>query len=189
VAVLGVITVGILPGLGIAVVLSLLRFIWGASRLSLWRLGPVPGKDHTYEVIGRSSVSISVPGLEILRLDGPLFFANILRFRDEVRRLLSGSPPPNAILLNLHANFGIDLSATDTLLGLVVEAEKTNTEILFAELQNPVHQMLRRCGLLDRIGENHVFLTVDDAVQDYLKRHATCYAGVEGGVPSALGEA
>ena len=183
------ITLGILPGLGLAVMLSLLRFIWGASRLSLWRLGPVPGKDHTHEVIGRSSVSISVPGLEILRLDGPLFFANILRFRDEVRRLLSGSLPPNAILLNLHANFGIDLSATDTLLGLVVEAEKTNTEILFAELQNPVRQMLRRCGLLGRIGENHVFATVDEAVQDYLKRHAACHAGVEGEVPSALGAA
>ncbi|MBV8088488.1 MAG: SulP family inorganic anion transporter, partial [Alphaproteobacteria bacterium] len=60
VALLGVITVGILPGLGIAVVLSLLRFIWGASHLSLSRLGPVPGKEHSYEVIGRSSI----PGLE-----------------------------------------------------------------------------------------------------------------------------
>jgi sulfate permease, SulP family len=188
VALLGVITVGILPGLGIAVVLSLLRFIWGASHLSLSRLGPVPGKEHSYQVIGDASALNSIPGLEILRLDGPLFFANALRFRNEVRLLLSGRTAPKAILVNLHANFGIDLSATDTLLGLVTEAEKTNTEVLFAELQDPVRQMFRRCGLLDRVGENRVLPTVDDAVQNYLNRYpAARHAHVAAGFSSALG--
>jgi SulP family sulfate permease len=154
-------------------VLSLLRFIWGASHLSLSRLGPVPGKEHSYQVI--EDALDSIPGLEILRLDGPLFFANALRFRNEVRLLLSGSTPPKAILVNLHANFGIDLSATDTLSGLVAEAEKTNAEVFFAELQDPVRQMFRRSGLLDRVGENRLFPTVDDAVQDYLKRHAAAH--------------
>jgi MFS superfamily sulfate permease-like transporter len=169
VALLGVITVGILAGLGIAVVLSLIRFIWGASHLPLSRLGPVPGGEHSYQVIGDALNSI--PGLEILRLDGPLFFANALRFRNEVRLLLAGKTTPKAILVNLHANFGIDLSATDMLSGLVAEAEKTDTEILFAELQDPVRQMFRRSGLLDRVGENRLFPTVDDGVQDYLERH------------------
>ena len=187
VALLGVITVGILPGLGIAVVLSLLRFIWAASCLSLSRLGPVPGNEHSYEVIGRSSDCGSIPGLEILRLDSPLFFANALRFRNEVRLLLSDGASPNAILLNLHANFGIDLPATDTLLGLVAEAENTNTEILFAELQDPVRQMFRRCGLLDRLGENRLSATVDEGVQDYLERHpAALRANVTADFPAAL---
>ena len=57
------------------------------------------------------------------------------------------------------------------LLGLVAEAKKTNTEILFAELQDPVRQMFRRCGLLDRVGEDRLFPTIDDGVQDYLKRY------------------
>jgi len=135
VALIGVITVGILPGLAIAIALSLLRFIWGASHLSVSRLSPVPGKEHTYDNIGRSPERIPVQDLAILRLNGPLFFANALRFRNEVRSLLSGSTPLRAILLDLHANFGIDLSSTDTLLGLVAEAEKTNTELLFAELR------------------------------------------------------
>jgi high affinity sulfate transporter 1 len=173
VALLGVITIGILPGLAIAIVLSLLRFIWAASHLSISRLGPVPGREHAYDIIGRSPEWGPIPGLEILRLDGPLFFANALRFRDEVRSLLVRDAPPQAILLNLHANFGIDLSSTDVLLGVVTDAERTKTEILFAELQDPVRQMLRRCGLLDRIGENRLFLTVDDGVQDYLGRHPT----------------
>jgi sulfate permease, SulP family len=171
VALIGVITIGILPGLAIAIALSLLRFIWGASHLSVSRLSPVPGKEHTYDNVGRSPERSSVQDLAILRLNGPLFFANALRFRNEVRSLLSGSTPLQAILLDLHANFGIDLSSTDTLLVLVAEAEKTKTELLFAELQDPVHQMFRRCGLLDRVGEDRFFLTLDEAVQDYLDRH------------------
>jgi len=187
VALLGVVTVGILPGLATAIVLSLLRFIWGASHLSVSRLGPVPGRAHAYDVIGQSPEWAPIPGMEILRLNGPLFFANALRFRDEVRSRLSDTTPPQAILLNLHANFGIDLSSTDMLLGLVAEAERTETEILFAELQDPVRQMFRRCGLLDRVGENRFFLTVDDGVQDYLERHpAADRVTIETGVPRAL---
>ena len=107
---------------------------------------------------------------------------------NEVRLLLSGGTSPKAILVNLHANFGIDLSATDMLSGLVAEAEKTDTEILFAELQDPVRQMFRRCGLLDRVGENRLFATVDDGVQDYLNRHrAARYRGVAAGLRSAGG--
>ena len=169
-ALLGAITVGILPGLLIAIVLSLLRFIWGASHVSVSRLCPVPGREHTYDDMGRSPEWCPIRGLEILRVNGPLFFANAPRFRNEVRSLLSSSAPLRAILFDLHANFGIDLSSTDMLLGLVAEAEKTRTEILFAELQDPVYHMFRRCGLLDRIGEDRFFLTVDDGVQYYLRR-------------------
>jgi MFS superfamily sulfate permease-like transporter len=97
-----------------------------------------------------------------------LFFANALRFRNEVRSLLSASKPPQAILIDLHANFGIDLSSTDTLLELVAEAEETKTEIMFAELQDPIRHMLRRGGLR----ENRWFSTIDDGVQDYLRRHS-----------------
>src|SRR5215471_16520662 len=169
-ALFGVVTLGILQGLGVAVVLSLVRFIWGASHLSISRLRPVPGREHSYGD-GRYSAVSPIQGLEILRLNGPLFFANALQFRNEVRSLLSGRIPLQAILINLHANFGIDLSSTDTLLGLVAEAEKTETEVLFAEIQDPVRHMFRRCGLLERIGEDRLFPTVDDGVQDYLNRH------------------
>jgi len=171
-ALLGVVTVGILLGLAIAIGLSLLRFIWSASHLSVSRIYPVPGREHTYGVVEFSAKSSPIQGLEILRLNGPLFFANALRFRNEVRSLLSASKPPEAILIDLHANFGIDLSSTDALLGLIVEAEKTKTEIMFAEIQDPVRHMFRRVGLIDRVGENRWFPTVDDGVQDYLRRHS-----------------
>jgi sulfate permease, SulP family len=103
VALLGVITVGILPGLAIAIVLSLLRFIWAAGHVSVSRLCPVPGREHTYDNMERSPEWGPIQGLEILRLNGPLFFANALRFRNEVRSMLSSSAPLQAILFDLHA--------------------------------------------------------------------------------------
>jgi MFS superfamily sulfate permease-like transporter len=99
----------------IAIVLSLLRFIWGASYISVTRLRPVPGKGNTYGNIEHPAERSPIQGLEILRLNGPLFFANALRFRNEVRSLLSGSNPLKAILINLHANFGIDLLSKQNL--------------------------------------------------------------------------
>jgi len=112
---------------------------------------------------------------------------HVAEFRNEVRSLLSASSPPQAILIDLHANFGIDLSSTDMLLGLVAEAEKTSTEIVFAELQDPVRNVFRRCGLLDLVGENHLFQTIDDGVQDYLRRHpAVVRSGIELSFPLAL---
>ena len=50
-------------------------------------------------------------------------------------------------------------------------ANDTEIDSLFAELQDPVRHVFQRCGLLQRVGEDRLFLTVDDGVQDYLKRH------------------
>jgi hypothetical protein len=58
------------------------------------------------------------------------------------------------------------------LLGLVAEAETAKTEILFAELQDPVRQMFRRSRLLDRVGEQRLFASVDEGVRDYLPLQA-----------------
>jgi hypothetical protein len=60
-------------------------------------------------------------------------------------------------------------------LTLIAEAEKTGTEILFAELQDPVRNMFRRCGLLDRVGEHRLFASIDDGVQDCLKRYPAAW--------------
>ena len=171
VALLGVIGIGILPGLLLAVVVSLLRFVWGASHLSVSHLCPVPGKEHVYDAVDRLPESRPIPGLAILRLNGPLFFANTSRVRNEVRVLLNDANPPEAVLRDLHANFGIDLSSADMLLGLVAEAEKSKTEILFSEIQDPVRHMFGRSGLLDRVGGDRLFPTIHDGVQDFLQRH------------------
>lgn len=170
VALLGVLAINILPGLLLAVVLSLWRLIWGASHLSISLLGQIPGRKAVYGNLRHHPEYRPIPGLAILRPDGPLFFANAQQLRDEVRALLHHEPRPAAILLDLHANPRLDLTSLDILWGLLAEARQVRVELLFAELAAPVRDLCYRSGLLAEVGEARFFHTLDEAVQDFLRR-------------------
>jgi SulP family sulfate permease len=171
-ALLGVVAINILPGLLLAVVLSLWRLIWHASRLSISLLGQVPGKKAVYGNVRHHPEYRAVPGLAILRPNGPLFFANAQRLKDEVQALLHDQPRPDAILLDLHANPGLDLTTLDIVWGLQAEARQAGVELLFSELAAKVSDLFYRSGLLAEVGEPRFFHTLDEAVQDFLLRHA-----------------
>ncbi len=171
VALLGVVAIGILPGLLLAVLLSLWRLIWRASLLAISLLGQVPGKKAVYGNLRHHPEYRPIPGLAILRPDGPLFFANAQQLRDEVQALLHHEPPPASILLDLHANPGLDLTTLDLLWGLLTEAQQLGVELLFSELAAPVRDLFKRSGLLAAVGEARFFHTLDEAVQDFLRRH------------------
>jgi SulP family sulfate permease len=172
VALLGVVAINILPGLLLAVLLSLWRLIWRASHLSISLLGQVPGKKAVYGNLRHHPEYRPIPGLAILRPDMPLFFANAQQLRDEVRAVLYGPPPPTAILLDLHANPRLDLTTLDILWGLLAETRQVRVELLFSELGAPVRDLFFRSGLLAEVGEARFFHTLDEAVQDFLCRHA-----------------
>jgi high affinity sulfate transporter 1 len=171
VALLGVLAIDILPGLLLAVLLSLWRLIWRASHLSISLLGQVPGQMAVYGNLRHHPEYRPIEGLAILRPAGPLFFANAQQLRDEVQALLHHQPPPAAILLDLHANPSLDLTTLDILWGLLAEARQAGVELLFAELAAPVRDLFSRSGLLAAVGEARFFRTLDEAVQDYLGRH------------------
>ena len=88
----GVLALGVLPGLGIAVGLSLAILIYRASRPHAAVLGRVPG-EHTYTDVARHPENESFPGLLIFRLDGQLFFANAGLAVDRLNELLNATPP------------------------------------------------------------------------------------------------
>ena len=166
-ALLGVVAINILPGLLLAVVLSLWRLIWHASRLSISLLGQVPGKKAVYGNVRHHPEYRGVPGLAILRPNGPLFFANAQHLKDEVQARLRDQPWPDAILIDLHANPGLDLTTLDIVWGLQAEAWQAGVELLFSELAARVRDLFYRSGLLAEVGEARLFHTLDEAVQDF----------------------
>jgi SulP family sulfate permease len=151
-ALVGVIAIEILPGLLIAVVLSLLMLVWRASRPLGSVLGKVPGEEGGYSSIERHPENRIVPGLVIFRFDRPLFFANEVPLRDLVRGLLKRDPPPTMIILDLQLCPDLDISAVDMLLKLVDEAGAAGIEVVFAEVIAAVREILRRSGLLEKVG-------------------------------------
>ena len=168
----GVLTVDVLPGLIIAVVVSLLVLVYRASRPHTAQLGRTAG-DDTYRDIERYPEAETVAGLVIFRFDSELFFANANFFKDRVRQLVATSEPPaRALLIDAEAIYDLDTTAADTLEELRSELASTGVELLMARVHGPVRDMLRRSGLEESIGPARIHATVRAGVEDYLKRHA-----------------
>ena len=107
-----------------------------------------------------------VPGVLIVRADGALYFANALTIRDRVKAMLEEmQPPPKAVIIDASAQDQIDLTSSDMLKSLVKELQGKGLAVYMADVHAPVREFSRKTGLLDLIGEDHLFPTVELAVQ------------------------
>jgi len=172
IALLGVVAIDLVPGLILAVFLSIVMVVYIASRPNVAMLGMDPSQPHNFAESANHPEAKPIPGLLMFRFDSPLFFANANVTRSQVRNTVSATtPPPKAVLFDIGSSYGLDFTSLDMLQNLIGELETAKIEVLLAEVRTPVHERLRRSGLLEKIGENRIFSTVDSAVQDYLSRH------------------
>jgi MFS superfamily sulfate permease-like transporter len=162
-AFLGVVLLGVLPGIAIAVGLSILNVF----RRAWWpydtQLGRVEGLEGYHDVHSYPQAE-HLPGLVIYRFDGPLFFANAKTFRDEVRRLAKAGPPPTWILIAAEPMTDVDTTASDVLEGLDETLNAAGISLVFAELKDPVRAKIERYGLTRTINPDHFFPTIESAV-------------------------
>ena len=162
-AFLGVVLLGVLPGIAIAVALSILnvfRRAWWPHDTELGRVESLEGYHdvHTHPEAQR------LPGLVIYRFDAPLFFANATTFRDKVRRLAKADPPPSWILIAAEPMTDVDTTASDVLEELDQALNAAGISLVFAELKDPVRQKIERYGLTRTIDPHHFFPTLESAV-------------------------
>ncbi|MFC4909532.1 SulP family inorganic anion transporter [Actinomadura gamaensis] len=165
-AFLGVALLGVLPGIAVAVGLSILnvfRRAWWPYETVLGRTEGLPG----YHDVRSHPAAEQLPGLVIYRFDAPLFFANARTFRAAVTRLASGPPPPAWIVIAAEPMTDVDTTAADMLRQLHGELDAKGVTLAFAELKDPVRDRLERYGLLDRLDARRLFPTLDAAVDTY----------------------
>lgn len=162
---LGVTTIDVLPGLVIGVAAMLLLVIYHASRPQIGSLGRVPGEPGAYGEIGRHPDYDRIPGLIVLRLEAPLFYANATPVRDRVKTLVGMAvPPPSALIIDLGSNERLDITSAEMLTGLVDTMHSAGIDVALADVRQPVIRMAQRSGLAKRLGENRIFHTIDEAV-------------------------
>ena len=162
-AFLGVALLGVLPGIAIAVGLSILnvfRRAWWPYDTELGRVEGLEGYHDVHSYPGAQHL----PGLVIYRFDGPLFFANAKTFRDEVRRLARADPPPTWILIAAEPVTDVDTTASDVLEQLDEELNTHGISLVFAELKDPVRLKIERYGLTRTIDPRHFFPTIEAAI-------------------------
>ena len=171
VAFLAVVLFGALPGILIAVGLSLVAFIrraWVPYDAVLGRVAGYKG----YHDVGRHPDARLVPGLLLYRWDAPLFFANAPTFRERVLQVVDDAEEtPRWLAVAAEPITDVDTTAADMLEELITELARRGTELHFAELKGPTKDRLAKYGIFARLGPDHFHPTVGSVVSDYLKRH------------------
>jgi high affinity sulfate transporter 1 len=165
-ALAGVLLIDVLQGMIIGVVASLLFVVYKTCRPHISSLGRVPGVPGAYSDLTRHPENTPVPGVLIVRVDTQLYYANALTVRDRVKAMIAElAAPPRAVIFDSAAWDVIDVTSTDVLQGMVKELHGNGIDVYLAEVHAPVLAYGRQTGLLDAIGEDHVFPTVDAAVR------------------------
>jgi high affinity sulfate transporter 1 len=164
----GVAVFGVVPGIGLAVVLAVLEFLWDAWRPHFAVLGRVDGV-RGYHDVSRYPGARRVPGLVLFRWDAPLFFANAELFHERLLEAVANSPTPvRRVVVAAEPVTSVDLTSADMLVELEHALQTSGIELDFAEMKDPVKDKLRRFGLLERFGAESFYPTVGAAVDRYV---------------------
>ncbi|MEU4563860.1 sulfate permease [Actinoplanes sp. NPDC023936] len=165
-AFLGVALLGVLPGIAVAVALSVLnvfRRVWWPYQAVLGRAEGVDGYHDLREYPGGERI----PGLVMFRFDAPLIFANARTFREEIRHLAYADPAPRWILVAAEPITDVDTTAADMLEDLDEELNAAGISLVFAEMKSPVRSKIDRYGLTRTIDPAHFYPTIEEAVAAY----------------------
>ncbi len=163
--------VGVLPGIGVAIGLSLVAVLARAWRPYSAVLGRITGRKG-YHDTRRHPEGQRVPGLVLFRFDAPLFFANAEVFRERVEDAVDSSPTPaRVVVVAAEPITDVDSTAADVLAELHQELSARGIGLWFAELKGPAKDDLERYGLLDRLGSQRFYSTIGRAVHAYVDEH------------------
>ena len=161
----GVLVLGVLEGVIVAVSLSLVDVIRRVARPHDAVEGLVPDLAGMHDVDDYDGAEV-VPGLLVYRYDAPLFFANADNFLSRVRESVA-TYDPEWVLLNAEAIGEVDLTGADALETLRAELEEKGIVLALARLKQEPRKVLQPSGLLERIGAEHIFPTLPTALEGY----------------------
>jgi len=169
----GVILVDVLEGMLLGLLCSLLLMVYRTTRPHVSSLGRVPGVPGAYSDLTRHPENTPVPGVLILRIDAPMYYANALTVRDRVKELVEGAQtPPQALIFDAAAQDSLDITSAEVVKGLVKELHGQGIEVYAAEVHDPVLEFGRMSGLFELFDKGHIFPTVDAAVAAFRERDA-----------------
>jgi high affinity sulfate transporter 1 len=165
---LGVVVLGVIQGIFLAVVLSLLVFLrhaWWPHDAVLGRAAGVKG----YHDLRFYPDARQIPGLVLYRFDAPLLFFNAEAFRGRVLdQVARAEPAARWVVVDGEPITDVDTTAAESLESLIEELAMAGVTLAFAQLKDPVKIRLRRYGTMAAIGEERCYPTVGTAVDGYI---------------------
>jgi sulfate permease, SulP family len=177
-----VLVVGVLPGIGVAIGLSILDLLRKVARPHDGILGYVRDVPGMHDVDDYPEAQ-QVPGLVVYRYDSPIFFANA---EDFTRRALAAvdeaEAPVEWFLLNAEANVEVDITGMDALDEVRRTLADRGIVFALARVKQDLRDLLAPSGFIDRVGEERIFMTLPTAVAAYAEEYAARHGGPPPGV-------
>jgi SulP family sulfate permease len=166
-ALVGVLTLGVLQGIGLGVALSIGLLVYQASYPATAELGRLP-HEHSYRDIARRANATRIPGLLIFRFDGSLIFSSANQFCDDLRaRIARAERPIHEVLVDAEPINLIDSTALELVQNLCLELRRRGIALGFARVRDPVRDQMRRAGLEAEVGEDRFYDTITDGVEAF----------------------
>ena len=171
---LATLMIGVEPGLAIGVLFSLAVFVWRSSNPHATELGRVEGT-HEYRNVDRWTTR-TADDVAILRVDGPLFFANAKRLEDRVQALVASREGLRAVILDASATTDIDATGAHALHELASDLDSAGIQLHLAVVRGPVRDVLSRGGYWEHMSDR-VHASVADACSAVAPSSALCRVG------------
>jgi SulP family sulfate permease len=165
----GVLCVGVLWGILVAVVLSLIMILYRISRPHDALLDDVDAAGGTvYRGVADKKTALTEPGLIVYRFDAPLVFANAAFFTERLEGLVANaSPGLRCVILDAEPISDFDSTAAEALETLDADLERLGADLWIARANAPLRELLTATGLTTRLGAEHLYPSVRAAVVAY----------------------
>ena len=159
----GVVVLGVLPGIVIAIGLAIILFFrrsWRATGAVLGRASHPGG----WQSVARHPDASELPGLVVFRWEAPLFFANTSQFRDQVRELVRDRHA-SWVIIQCEAVTDLDVTAAEMLKQLDLELNAAGTHMAFAEMRTRLQDLVSRYGLYETLDRDRFYPSIEAAVE------------------------
>ena len=163
VTLLAVVLIGVEQGIGVAVGLAILDRIRLSARPQLHELGRISATTSWAPLSAKPRVT-ELPGVLVLLYATPLWYANAVHFREEVTGALDRKPDTTALVLDAIGMSDVDFTGSRELSHVLDACERAHVVFGVARAGDHLRHILQRSGLAQRIGENHFYSSVNEAV-------------------------
>jgi SulP family sulfate permease len=171
----GVLTVGILQGILVAVILSLINIIFHLRQPHDALLDDVDARGGAvYRGVTDKETALTEPGLIVYRFDAPLVFANAAFFSERLQELVANAGEGlKCVILDAEAISDFDSTAAEALENLDAELERGGIDLWIARANKPLRDLLTVTGLTKRLGKDNLYPSVRAAVTAFHERFGT----------------
>ncbi|PYK18167.1 MAG: DNA repair protein [Verrucomicrobia bacterium] len=168
-ALLGVLGSGLLRGVLIGAIISVVQLLRRASRPHVAFLGRIPGT-RRFSDMARHSDNEPVPGALLVRVESSLLYFNAEHVRDIVAaRLRAETTPPKIVILDLSASPHMDIQACGVVMNMADDIKAAGAHLQVVEARSSVRDRLRAEGIDEHVSQVNRFTSVADAVEDFQK--------------------